>query len=190
MRKLTLLLIAFTFLCQAQEYKAAVLYEASGNIKKIKYQTRDKTLIEYPEFTKDGKFTGLDDFRYDKNGYPLDRQADMKRKDKTFLFYETIIEYNDQNRPISIKDKGQFKSWENFKKEITFEYSEDGYVSAKKALLVDKSDTTNVECKYSHYTFDSKGNWITRSVNQVSISNKEGSKTDNYIESREIEYYK
>ena len=88
----------------------------------------------------------MDDFRYDKNGYPLDRQADMKRKDKTFLFYETIIEYNDQNRPISIKDKGQFKSWENFKKEITFEYSEDGYVSAKKALLVDKSDTTNVEC--------------------------------------------
>lgn len=190
MRKLTLLLIAFSFLCQAQEYKAAVLYEASGNIKNIKYQTRDKTLIEYPEFTKDGKFTGLDDFRYDKNGYPLDRQADMKRKDKTFLFYETIIEYNDQNKPISIMDKGQFKSWENFKKEITFEYSEDGYVSAKKALLIDKSDTTNVECKYSHYTFDSKGNWITRSVNQVSISNKEGSKTDNYIESREIEYYK
>lgn len=73
MRKLTLLLIAFSFLCQAQEYKAAVLYEASGNIKKIKYNTRDKAFIDYPEFTKDGKFTGLDSFRYDKNGYPLDK---------------------------------------------------------------------------------------------------------------------
>lgn len=34
MEKLTLLLIAFSFLCQAQEYKATALFEASGNIKK------------------------------------------------------------------------------------------------------------------------------------------------------------
>lgn len=190
MKKLTLLLIAFSFFCQAQEYKATALFEASGNIKKIDYQTRDKTLVEYPEFTRDGKFTGLDDFRYDKNGYPHDRQGDMKRKDKSFISYETIIEYNEQNKPIHIKNRAQFKSWLNYNDDITYEYSADGLVSSKTAILINKTDTTKVECKYAHYTFDSKGNWITRNVNQVSISNKESTKTDNYIESRKIEYYK
>ncbi len=179
---LTTLLVAFSAIFGvAQEFKATELWDATGNIKQIKYKTSDPLLFsKNMKFDRNGKLKNSF-IVYDSTGYP-------QGIDLNFGPISLIASFNfENNKLISAKLDRNKPSASNLQVEYMYE---NGDMSHESAVIHGQDKDTQYKYEFSDYKRDERGNWISRQVNLTIDSGSEAdNKTKSYTETREIKYW-
>lgn len=107
------------------------------------------------------------------------------------------VDYDDSHKITSSKleysiDVGSgddFRIKTSMTADTSFEYVTNRFgvpeVSKSKSVCKIKDSILEIECIYSNYVYDERGNWISRDV----LENVAGADATEYTESREIEYF-
>lgn len=185
------LFLSILVLCpgiKAQDYKAASLWDANGNVKEIKYKTKDPLMKKKKmKFEKDGKLKS-NVMTYEDNGYPcgIDMNFGVVAFSVKFT-YSSSKPHLLENVVMDTKVRNDYNSYD-----ITFSY--EGDVPVKRVINAQKKgdDPASFEwtSTFSNYKFDPKGNWISRDVemkgrNLTDSTTKESS----FTETRELTYW-
>lgn len=175
------IILTFSISAFSQKYKASELWDAKGDIKEIKYKSKDPLLIgKKMKFDKNGK---LKDswILYNSNGIPegIDMNFGVLNISAKFTFeQEKLILVNfDKQKPSPLSFT------------LKYFYSDDK-ITEENAEVESQEKKSSLRYLFDNYGYDEKGNWISRNVTLV-ISNPDGTIKSNksYNETRTIKYY-
>ncbi len=170
----------------AQEFKAASLWDAHGDVKEIKYSTKDPLMVQKKmKFDRNGKLKNSV-IVYNADGYPLGLDMNMGMINTSVKFV-----YSSDNKLADVDLTSAYKG--NAHKDISFEYK-DGVMTGEKIRSEEKGKKQKEwEGIYTflNYEYDAKGNWISRDV-KLKITDLPDGKTEEtaYKETRKITYWK
>lgn len=163
----------------AEEFKGPVLWDASGQVKKLEYKTKNPIMSKKGiSFTEDGKIKNSM-MVYDGKGYPVGFDLTTG-----VAAISVNIQYTTEMHPDFITVKSSMFS--DGTMEIHFKYV-DGVLEGMECRKVTDKSAENLIFKFSNYVYDGNGNWICRDVSLTSDKDKE--KTKQYTETRKIQYY-
>lgn len=185
------LFLSILVLCpgiKAQDFKAASLWEAKGNIKEIKYKTKDPLMKQKKlKFDNDGKLKSSV-LTYNENGYPFAIDLNLGSVACSVKFT-----YSGSNPWILEKVVMDTKVMnDHTSNDITFSY--EGDVPVKRVIIAEKKGDKPVTYEwtstFSNYKYDSSGNWISRDVEMKGRNLADGTtKESSYTETRELTYW-
>lgn len=168
----------------AQTYKSNVLYDVKWPVASVKYDKENpiNKLVGAVKFSEDGR-PKKDIMTYDTEGYPIG--YGMKYGKTCSASY---ITYDDEHRPVKITAWGNTDAKEPVTTTvIDITYSPEGV----EAVTMSYKETGKVlEFIYSGRVLDNHGNWIRRKVKEVKRQGAEVVSTEEYEETRMIEYPK
>lgn len=169
----------------AQEFKAASLWDAQGDIKEIKYSTKDPMMVQKKlKFDKNGKLKNSF-IVYNETGYPKALDINMGMINMSVKFV-----YSPDNKLTDVDLTSVYKG--NAHKDISFEYK-NGIMTGEKI----KSTETGKKPKdwegtysFGDYKYDANGNWISRNVTLKVKNLTDGNAEEStYTETRKITYW-
>lgn len=165
----------------AQEYHYAELFDASGPVKEIKTDSKNSFVQKKIKIDKDGR-GGPAIMSYDDKGYPTGFEINMLGKANFQKFF-----WNEECRldsaAIQIAAVGRNSL-------ITVKNSYSGKNLTAQHIKV-KEDDGQIEyiMTFGDYSYDTMGNWISRSVRRL-LTDKDGKESDaNFVETRTFKYY-
>ena len=159
-------MVAVAFTAQAQtKFHDVEVNEAQGAVKKITTNVMGQAQVV--SFDQNGKqIEGLNDAKYDANGYLQSAKRTM------FQGQETTINYKWENGKIVSQSMEMMGN----QVETKLTYNDKGAVAAQSMNFGGQA----MEMPYTDYKYDAKGNWISR---KMSMMGQEMEQT------RTIEYY-
>lgn len=189
MRKYILTLcVMFFATISAQQFHGASLFDCFGDVKEIKYEKKYPLLKNKKwSFTNDGKLN-KSLLTYNEQGYPAGAGFSMGNQGLNLN-----IEYDRDNhiKTLSLQSNVLGKCL-NMSVEFVFNGNQMVEMTAD---IVSKDSNKTMVFKYSDYKFDSRGNWVERSVAETSFNkyienpSAASEETRNYVEKRSIRYY-
>lgn len=184
MTRFLMLIMVMTFglSTAAQTYQAYRIYELNGPVKEVKIKTEDPFLM----MSKEAKFVEngmqkLAGWTYDEKGLVFGEGFCGGG-----TFWNAVIVYDNQLRPEKILRSMNGNKGSVINMTTRFVYDASGNTERKEVTYADSE--TKYVFEYSDYTFDSKGNWITRNVTQIASDSEGASTPKAYTEVRTIKY--
>lgn len=167
----------------AQDYHDAAAFTAHGNIKEIKTNCPGlPSILSKAKFDKEGKqvvsIFNVNMTDYDAEGFP------MKIGDPNAPLCITYS-FDAGHRPVIItwKAGAQSGSMSYSYSNKTSQFPESGELLVR-ATKKGETKESVVKYRYSNYTTDSQGNWVTRQVESDDAAHPR------YIEERKLKYHK
>lgn len=165
----------------AQEYHYAELFDALGPVKEIKTDSKNSFVQKKIKIDKDGR-GGPAIMSYNDKGYPTGFEINMLGKanfQKFFWNEECLL----GSAAIQIAAVGRNSL-------ITVKNSYSGKNLTAQLIKV-KEDDGQIEYQmtFGDYSYDTMGNWISRSVRRL-LTDKDGKESEaNFVETRTFKYY-
>ena len=126
------------------------------------------------------------------SAYSLIRSIDSNSRLKNLrskLNLSQKVDYDINKRVSSITNRSSQNG--GITETITFFYPDDKSHEVEKSTFIIQSPKGNsgIECVFSAYEYDDKGNWIRRNVRQSTKNASNESESTEYTETRIITYY-
>ncbi len=163
----------------AQDYKAPELWDASGNVKQIKYNSKDPLLTNKNlKFDKNGKLKNSM-IVYDNAGFPTGIDINFGP-----IAMSAEFQFNNDDLIVA---KLIRKKPNPFDLKVDYMF-ENGRMVKESALNKADGKTITYNYEFQSYELDKNGNWISRVVD-LTVTDGSDTKTQRYIERREIKYW-
>lgn len=177
------LLLLSSGLLRAEMYNEGVLYDLTGNVREMKLKTKNPYAKKHVKFNKDGKCKTSMTY-FDTDLYPLGYELSAMK-----LNLSQKVDYDINKRVSSITNRSSQNG--GITETITFFYPDDNSHEIEKSTFIIQSPKGNsgIECVFSAYEYDDKGNWIRRNVRQSTKNASNESESTEYTETRIITYY-
>ncbi|MBD5356616.1 MAG: hypothetical protein HDR88_06385 [Bacteroides sp.] len=184
MKKYIIAMISLLFsLCSyAQEYKAAVLYEAQGPVKEIRTKSENKLTRKKLKFMRNGQ-QKTEIMTLDDNGYPIGFGMNLGS-----IFNQLSVTYDSLQNISKIFFESNIVG--NKQRIEVTNFYEGKRLSSRKVHLIYPKKSGYIISEFSDEKYDDYGNWIERTVHDKGISEDgEPGKEKTYIETRTIKYW-
>ena len=197
MRQLKSILLAASLLmagaASAQQYHLNVLYEATGPVSQIVTNTENPYFsaaapipgleLGKVTFQENGKLK-MEMMTYDADGYPIGFGTNMGKTYTTFR-----VTYDDARHPVQLFFDGNTQK-DGVSRQFTIQTAYEGDRVAMRRFFA-SPDGEQLLCVYSDEVADEHGNWISRRVSEVTVSDDDADvkSEKEYTETREISYF-
>lgn len=173
------------FASVAQNYHGALLWDATGDVKEIKYKTENPVMPQKKiKFDKDGKIS-RSMIVYNNDGLPYGMDMNFGPMKSVIRFAFT---------PDSLLQKVEIEANVGRTGNMTSLFEYDGKTMTGQKVEGRSEDNTEkgkeLEYVFSGYEYDSKGNWTGRDVKLKMTDCKKNETTEKeYRETRQITYW-
>lgn len=170
----------------AQEFKAASLWDAKGDVKEIKYVKSDDPMMRSKKmkFSRDGKLN-KSVITYDEEGYPYALDFNMMGMSLVVRFT-----YSPEHDLVKVDMKSNIG--QDAQNIVDFKFEDDVMTGESVAAeeFGDKPKKANLEYVFNDYQYDEHQNWIARHVSvKITDITTGKEKILDYTETREIKYW-
>lgn len=166
---------------QAQKYKSGILWDLKGPVKEVKTDSPFPMAEKKMKFSEEGHIKNRR-MSYDEAcrpvGYSLeDGDAYIRVK----------VTYTPDGRIDRITHVGNNGEGETA---TVFTFDNDGRKTDSVNMLSQAADgTMTMDLDFSNYIYDTRGNWISRTVNLTRHAAGADPQTAQFVETRQIKYY-
>lgn len=180
-----LLVMVFSFeMAGQQPYKAPVIHDLQGSVRRVKIKTEDPLALKKKlDFLQDGR-QKLSTWVYNNAGYPF-AMGFLTSADN---WYNYLVEYDGNNRVAVVNYTSSDKKGD---KKLQFKNEYSGNRIARTVIQDVSLSTPRIvmEYEFSGEKYDPHGNWIERDVVLTKDPGTGQSAQKMYHEVRTIEYF-